>query len=217
MLQMFRFKKEKNDMKAFAEALINAQEEERKRIARDLHDGVGQSLFFMKKQMVSQYEVTVESQQLISQTLEEVRAISRDLHPFQLERFGLKSALQSVILDVEKSSSIFVSNLLINELDDLPSRSKIQVFRAVQEAFNNIMKHSKASAARLSISDLGTYLEITIQDNGIGFDSDVIKSTANSLGLRTIKERMDSIKGKFTIQKNEPSGTILTFKVPKKN
>ena len=79
------------------------------------------------------------------------------------------------------------------------------------------MKHSKASAARLSISDLGTYLEITIQDNGIGFDSDVIKSTANSLGLRTIKERMDSIKGKFTIQKNEPSGTILTFKVPKKN
>lgn len=217
MLQMFKFKKEKNDKKAFAEALINAQEEERKRIARDLHDGVGQSLLFMKKQMVSQHEVTVENQQLISQTLEEVRAISRDLHPFQLEKFGLKSALQSVILNVEKSSNIFVSNLLINEVDDLPSRSKIQVFRAVQEAFNNIMKHSKASAAKLSISDLGIYLEITIQDNGIGFDSDVIKSPTNSLGLRTIKECMDSIKGKFTIQKNEPSGTILTFKVPKKN
>jgi len=217
MFQMFKFKKEKNDKKAFAEALINAQEEERKRRARDLHDGVGQSLLFMKKQMVSQHEVTVENQQLISQTLEEVRAISRDLHPFQLEKFGLKSALQSVILNVEKSSSIFVSNLLIDEVDDLPSRSKIQVFRVVQEAFNNIMKHSKASAAKLSISDLGTYLEITIQDNGIGFDSDVIKSPTNSLGLRTIKERMDSIKGKFTIQKNEPSGTILTFKVLKKN
>jgi signal transduction histidine kinase len=216
MFQMFRFRKEKNDKKAFAEALINAQEEERKRIARDLHDGVGQSLLFMKKQMVSQHEVTVENQQLISHTLEEVRAISRDLHPFQLEMFGLKSALQSVILNVEKSSDIFVSNHLINEVDDLPSRSKIQVFRAVQEAFNNIMKHSKASAAKLSISDLGPYLEITIQDNGIGFDYDVIKSTANSLGLRTIKERMDSIKGKLTIQNNEPSGTILSFKIPKK-
>jgi signal transduction histidine kinase len=216
MFQMFRFRKEKNDKKAFAEALINAQEEERKRIARDLHDGVGQSLLFMKKQMVSQHEVTVENQQLISHTLEEVRAISRDLHPFQLEMFGLKSALQSVILNVEKSSDIFVSNQLINEVDDLPSRSKIQVFRAVQEAFNNIMKHSKASAAKLSISDLGPYLEITIQDNGIGFDYDVIKSTANSLGLRTIKERMDSIKGKLTIQNNEPSGTILSFKIPKK-
>ena len=213
---MFRFRKEKNDKKAFAEALINSQEEERKRIVRDLHDGLGQSLLFMKKQMVSQHEVTVENQQLISHTLEEVRAISRDLHPFQLEMFGLKSALQSVILNVEKSSDIFVSNQLINEVDDLPSRSKIQVFRAVQEAFNNIMKHSKASAAKLSISDLGPYLEITIQDNGIGFDYDVIKSTANSLGLRTIKERMKSVKGTLIIQNNEPSGTILSFKTPEK-
>lgn len=105
----FRIRRERNDKKAFTEALIFAQEAERKRIAGDLHDGIGQSLLLIKKQMAMTHQTTTENNQLINDTLEEVRTISQNLHPFHLGKFGLTTAIKDMIKKVEQSTTLFIS------------------------------------------------------------------------------------------------------------
>ncbi|MDB4539569.1 sensor histidine kinase [Saprospiraceae bacterium] len=215
---VFRFMKirrERNDKKEFAEALITAQEEERKRIARDLHDGVGQALLLMKKQMVSTHEITVENQKMISDTLEEVRTISRDLHPFQLEKFGITTSINDVIEKVERSTDLFISKEIINIDESVVRENQIHIYRAIQEAFSNIVKHAEATAAKVSIVEKGNELIMKIMDNGKGFDHELAIIKSRSLGLRTINERISYIGGRFKIEQNAPSGTILTFMIPK--
>ena len=208
-------RRERNDKIQFTEALIFAQEEERKRISRDLHDGVGQSLLLMKKQMVSNHEVTIENQQMISDTLEEVRTISRDLHPFQLEKFGITASINNVIEKVERSTELFISKEIINIDAFILKRNQIHVFRAIQEGLNNIIKHAEATAARVTIVEKGTELVMKIADNGKGYDHGSALIKSESLGLRTMQERISSIGGRLKTDQNVPSGTILTFTIPK--
>ena len=208
-------RRERNDKIQFTEALISAQEEERKRISRDLHDGVGQSLLLMKKQMVSNHEVTIENQQMISDTLEEVRTISRDLHPFQLEKFGITASINNVIEKVERSTELFISKEIINIDAFILKRNQIHVFRAIQEGLNNIIKHAEATAARITIVEKGTELVMKIADNGKGYDHGSALIKSKSLGLRTMQERISSIGGRLKTNQNIPSGTILTFTIPK--
>jgi signal transduction histidine kinase len=208
-------RRERTDKIEFTEALISAQEEERKRISRDLHDGVGQSLLLMKKQMVSNHEVTIENQQMISDTLEEVRTISRDLHPFQLEKFGITASINNVIEKVERSTELFISKEIINIDEFILKRNQIHVFRAIQEGLNNIIKHAEATAARITIVEKGTELVMKIADNGKGYDHGSALIKSKSLGLRTMQERISSIGGRIKTDKNVPSGTILTFTIPK--
>ena len=207
-------RKERNDKIAFTEALIYAQEEERKRIARDLHDGVGQSLLLMKKQMITTHEVTQENQDLITDTLEEVRSISQDLHPFQLEKFGLTTAINEVIQKVEKSTNLFITKE-IDTIDNLlDEKAEINLYRTIQEAFNNIVKHSEATAAKISIQKVDKSLIINIQDNGKGFDYELAVVTSKSLGLRTMFERITSIGGKLKIEKGVTKGTMILIRIP---
>jgi signal transduction histidine kinase len=211
-MQLLRIRKDRNDKKAFAEALLYAQEEERKRIARDLHDGVGQSLLLIKKQLETTKETTLENQQMISDTLEEVRSISRDLHPFQLEKLGLTAAIEDVIEKVSKSSDIFVSK----EIDNLDGRfspkAEINIYRTIQEGLTNVLKHAKATAVKVSMKTQGLSVLISIQDNGKGFDPNLIES--KSLGLRTMAERISAIGGSFKIEKGELNGTVISCVIP---
>ena len=209
-----KIRRERNDKIAFAEALIFAQEEERKRIARDLHDGVGQSLLLIKKQLSSTHEVTTENQQLISDTLDEVRSISQDLHPFQLEKFGLTAAVNEVIHKVEKSTDLFVSKEMDNIDKLLDDKSEINLFRTIQESLNNIVKHSEATAAKISIQKQEKNLLIIIQDNGKGFDHELKIVTSKSLGLRTMFERIAAIGGQLKIERGQPKGTKINIQVP---
>jgi signal transduction histidine kinase len=213
---MFRFNKirrERNDKMAFAEALIFAQETERKRIAQDLHDGIGQSLLLMKKELVNTHTVTIENQQLISETLEEVRSISKDLHPFQLEKLGLTLTIESMIDKVRKSTDLFVTTEIDNIDLAFSEQTNIHIFRAVQEALNNVIKHSKATAAKVTIEKLEKETLITILDNGQGFDYELAIAKAKNLGLKTMYERLAAIGGKMKISKNEPSGTRIEFRI----
>lgn len=207
-------KKERNDKMAFAEALIFAQEEERKRIARDLHDGVGQSLLLIKKQMETSHETTLDNQRMITETLEEVRSISQDLHPFQLEKFGITAAINEVIYKIEHSTELFISKELDNIDKLLSEKAQIHVFRTIQEALNNIVKHSEATAAKVSVKALKNEIVVTIQDNGKGFDHELVIAKSRGLGLRTMQERIASLSGKLKIGNVIPKGTILEFTVP---
>jgi signal transduction histidine kinase len=214
--RFYKIIKERNDKKTFAEALLFGQETERKRIARDLHDGIGQSLLLIKKQLNSTYETTTENNRLINDTLEEVRTISRDLHPFQLEKFGLTTAINDVIERVEKSTDLFITKE-IEKIDDLFSnKEQIHFYRVIQEALNNIVKHAQATAAKISIEIIDNDIVTKIMDNGKGYDHEIAIVTTKSLGLRTMYERISSLNGRLKIEKNKPSGTITNFTIPKK-
>jgi signal transduction histidine kinase len=215
--QINRIRRERNDKKAFAEALIYAQEEDRKRIARDLHDGVGQSLLLIKKQLEASHATSMENQRMITDTLEEVRSISRDLHPFQLEKFGLTTTLNDMVEKVGHASDIFITKE-IDPVDGLLSeKAEINVFRTVQEALSNIVKHAEASAAKVTIRQEAGGIFLKIQDNGKGFDHELAVVKSKSLGLRTMYERISSIGGKLKIEKGAPKGTVIEIQIPAKN
>jgi signal transduction histidine kinase len=215
--QINRIRRERNDKKAFAEALIYAQEEDRKRIARDLHDGVGQSLLLIKKQLEASHATSMENQRMITDTLEEVRSISRDLHPFQLEKFGLTTTLNDMVEKVGHASDIFITKE-IDPVDGLLSeKAEINVFRTVQEALSNIVKHAEASAAKVTIRQEAGGIFLKIQDNGKGFDHELAVVKSKSLGLRTMYERISSIGGKLKIEKGASKGTVIEIQIPAKN
>jgi len=210
-----KIRKDRNDKKEFAEALIFAQEEERKRIARDLHDGVGQSLLLIKKELSNTKGVTEENQQMIADTLEEVRSISRDLHPFQLDKFGLTATINGMISKVEASTELFVTKN-IEDIDKvLPAKSEIHLYRTIQEALSNIVKHAQATAAKVSIKNEANQIKVLIQDNGKGFDLELAVATSKSLGIRTMHERIGSIGGQLKIENGTNGGTQLEIVVPK--
>ena len=206
---------DRNDKKAFAEALIFAQEAERKRIARDLHDGIGQSLLLIKNQMAKNTEATLENKQLISDTLEEVRSISRDLHPFQLDKFGLTATINGMVEKVEESTDLFISREIDNIDGMLPKESEIHVFRTIQEALSNIVKHAGATAAKISIQSTPQNIRVAVQDNGHGFDLEMAVVTSKSLGIRTMHERISAIGGQLKIGKGPTGGTLVDIVVPK--
>jgi signal transduction histidine kinase len=215
--QINRIRRERNDKKAFAEALIYAQEEDRKRIARDLHDGVGQSLLLIKKQLEASHATSMDNQRMITDTLEEVRSISRDLHPFQLEKFGLTTTLNDMVEKVGHASDIFITKE-IDPVDGLLSeKAEINVFRTVQEALSNIVKHAEASAAKVTIRQEAGGIFLKIQDNGKGFDHELAVVKSKSLGLRTMYERISSIGGKLKIEKGASKGTVIEIQIPAKN
>ncbi len=210
-----KIRKDRNDKKEFAEALIFAQEEERKRISRDLHDGVGQSLLLIKKQLEGSKEVTLENQKMISDTLEEVRSISRDLHPFQLDKFGLTATIKDTILKIEQSTELFITK----EIDDidkvLTAKSEIHLYRTIQEALSNIVKHAVATAAKVNIKNEANRISVRIQDNGKGFDLELAVVTSKSLGIRTMHERISAIGGELKFSEGENGGTDLMIVIPK--
>ncbi len=212
--QWNKVRKERNDKIAFAEALIFAQEEERKRIARDLHDGVGQSLLLIKKQIEKNTATTLENQNLITTALEEVRSISHDLHPFQLEKFGVTTAINEAILKVERSTDVFITREINNIDNRLSEKAEINLYRAVQEALSNVVKHADATAAKVEVRQADDWISVLIRDNGKGFDHEMAVTTSKSLGLRTMNERLSAVGGKLGIRKNEPRGTIIEMTVP---
>jgi signal transduction histidine kinase len=211
---VFSLKRERNDKIAFTEALIYAQEEERKRIARDLHDGVGQSLLLINQQLTNNQKSIFDNQELITETLEEVRSISRDLHPFQLDKLGLTAAIENMLLRVQSSSNLFVSKEIENINGLVDKKSELHLYRVIQEALNNVMKHAEAKAVKLTISRNNREINIEIMDNGNGFSRDLKKAPANSLGLRTMRERVSSLGGELNILKVEPKGSNIQVKVP---
>ena len=215
--QLTRVRRERNQKTAFSAALIDAQEDERKRIARDLHDGIGQSLLVIKQQMEINQTSTLANRQLISDTLEEVRTISRDLHPVLLEKFGITTTVQDIVSRISGiAPNLFISSE-ITEIDGaLSPKTEVQVFRVIQEALSNIVKHADATAAKVSMVQHPKNVEVIIQDNGKGFDHELAVARSKSLGLQTMHERISSVGGKFTIKSGVGEGTIIRLIFPLK-
>lgn len=206
------------EREAFARQLIESQENERKRLAGELHDSLGQNLLVAKNwaliglNAIDAASPARESLNEISETvslaINEVREIAHNLRPYQLERQGLTNTIEQTIAHVRNSADLeFIAEL--DNIDDLLSQdSAINLYRMVQECINNVVKHSGATRVWLLIKRTGNSAEITCRDNGHGFDP-VASSSHNGLGLTSMAERVRMVGGSYTLESGVGKGTTI--------
>ena len=199
------------------QSMINGQETERVRIAKDLHDGLG-GVFSTVKMHYStlQHEVPEiktnslyrKTFDLIDNASEELRKVAHNMMPEVLMKVGLIEALRDLCNTISSGKNIQVSLQSYGMEKRLSTSTEIMLFRIIQELLNNIVKHAQASEAMIQFNRDGNRLSITIEDNGKGFD--VRKSQEKqSMGMSTIRSRVDYLNGKLTIDSREGVGTSV--------
>ena len=203
--------------------LLLAEEKERKRIANELHDSLGQSLTAISmtiKNALQQvgdkvktgYESLEAIMPIIEQSIAEVRRIGINLRPAILDDLGVLSTIGWFSREYQKSyPSIRVEKQVEIQETDVPDHLKSVIYRILQEAMNNIAKHSKASLVSLSLKKKDDKIELAIEDNGIGFDLETIKK---GLGLGSMRERAELSGGSFDMTSVGAKGTIIRASWP---
>ena len=203
-----QIKKETQMKTLFTKQLFKAIEDERKRIATDLHDGIGNELGAMKHLSaapVEQWNTKIDS------IIEEIRTISRNLHPVMFDRIGLKITLEQLVERVQYHQN-FMLTTEIDYTTSLGSDVELQVYRIIQEAVTNIIKHANAIAEKITITENDRIVFVEIKDNGKGFNMKDILENGKSFGLLNIIERSRAIGGQAII-KSDNSGTLITIEI----
>ena len=195
----------------FSQDLINEQERERTRLARELHDSVGQKLMLLSKQTKSSGDSNMEN--LADTTLEEIRSISRGLHPSNLERLGLTESINALVYNINANTDLFFTDEIDNIDNILSKDAELHIYRIIQETLNNIVKHSEAKAVKMNINKTVNAINIEVSDNGKGFDSETKYKTI-SLGLKTLYERAKIIGAQIHLNSQVNSGTKITLNIP---
>ncbi len=193
----------------FSRDLLNAQEVERTRVAKELHDSVGQQLTLIKKK--AQNLDQIELSEMSNSALEEVRSISRDLYPSTLKQLGFTQSVEQLIYHLDESVDLFFTTEIEDVDAHLNPEKALNLYRFIQEALNNIIKHSEAKAVTIDVLKHTNHIAILINDNGKGFDTDLIR---NSLGLKTMSERIKMMNGVLFIDSKLDKGTTLKAELP---
>ncbi len=204
-------KKQKMFQEIFSQDLIKAQEGERTRIAKELHDSVGQQLTLIKKkaQKNNQQDFSV----LTNTALEEVRSISRALYPATLKQIGISESIAQLLYDLDEEVDMFFS-VDIDDINNLLDEEKtLNLYRFIQESVNNVIKHAKAQTLSVQVSKGAEMIEVLVEDNGCGFEN-VSTLLSKSFGLKTMKERVRILNGTLFIQSSPGAGTKVTAKIP---
>jgi two-component system sensor histidine kinase UhpB len=206
-----------------AQRLITAQEEERTRIAAELHDDVSQQLAAMaialsrlRRRLPKNPEVHNEIANLqreAAQLGETIRHLSHDLHPAVLQHVGLVPALRSRAREISRKSGLTIEIESRGDLENLPTATTVCLFRTAQEALHNVMKHARAQRADVRIERDGGMITMTVEDDGCGFDTAQI-SRRRGFGLITMDERARIAGGKFVVESAPLCGSKIEIKVP---
>jgi signal transduction histidine kinase/ligand-binding sensor domain-containing protein len=215
-----KIERERAAQTAFAQNLIAAQERERKRIAGEIHDGLGQNLLVIKnwallalqKNKNSGENLLEEISETASQTIEEVRRIAYNLRPYQIDEIGLTRATEGMLKRLTAAGKIELV-LAIDNIDDcFAPENEINLFRIVQECLTNIIKHSGASIAKVTIRRTEKTVLVKIEDNGKGFAPDALKGR-RGLGLTGIEERARMTGGTATVSSTAEKGTTIQITI----
>lgn len=219
-------KRDQQTLHHLAGRLLMLQDEERQRVAAELHDGLGQNLAIIKNRAIiglrdeSSQERAREQLEEIAATatasIVEVREIAHNLRPYELDRLGLVAALESMIERVSDSTAIKLSANLDRIEGLLSPEAETSVYRIVQEGLNNVIKHSKATAARIEIKKHGNQLAIAVQDNGAGIQLPVTRANGNKargFGLAGIAERVRVLGGSLAVDSRPSHGTAINIRL----
>ena len=195
-------------------ALLNGQEAERERIARDIHDGIG-PLLTTAKLRVSMLPLPPEARQeisdLLSEVIREVRRISGNLMPAVLRDFGLGEALQQLVRQMRHADvNILYTDDLLSP-SGLGKEASIALYRVAQEGINNALKHARAQNISLSVTEFDDQVMFYLKDDGVGFDTESVSPAGN--GLKNIRERIRILGGAVTICSDD-TGTVIEAEIP---
>jgi PAS domain S-box-containing protein len=221
-------RKSEDQLRLLSTRLINAQEKERKRIAIELHDELGQSLIGLKFQLSSFQKKLGGNRKALEQEIrqaansidlmtENVKRLSRDLRPSILEHLGLFDALQWLFEDFSKKLQIKIENKIPRPEFSLSKEQELIIFRIFQEALANIGKHAQATQIFIELTQEGQFAFFSIKDNGKGFNPNSIKGkkpSESGLGLTAMAERAQMAGGDFEIKSDTGKGTLITFSIP---
>lgn len=205
--------------------IIEVQEEERKRLSREIHDGPAQMMAnvllrsdliertYREKGADSAFQEIASLKEMVRQALTEVRRIIYDLRPMTLDDLGLVPTLRKYMDTIEEYNKEIRLNFLSSGKEErLPNNYETAIFRLVQEGISNAIRHGKASKITVEMNWLKDQVEINVTDNGTGFDQGIVKN--QSFGLAGMKERIELVEGEFLINSSPGNGTILMFHIP---
>ena len=215
-----------NQQKFRSVLILEGQEEERKRIAMDIHDGIGQMLTSLKYQIESidlnenarAKEKISEVDQLIKEIIREVRKVTFNLKPTVLGDYGLQAGLNVFIQEISKVTGITLHYHTSGAIPRLPQKIENNIFRIIQEAINNAIKYSGAEEITISLEQSANELVITVNDRGKGFDTRIVGAGSANLesgrGFFNMYERTEYVNGKLEIDSEEGRGTLVRLAVP---
>ncbi|MCX6231811.1 MAG: sensor histidine kinase [Bacteroidetes bacterium] len=205
------------------QSFIDGQEMERQRLSRELHDGLGQLLIAIKLKLESliytdrsKLLYTIEGiKTLFDKTIDEIKRISYDLMPAVLYEFGLSKAISNLCEDIENRTRLNISYTYEGEAEILNDKLiKTYLFRIVQEALNNVVKHAEASKINLSLLIMNNEIRLRIEDNGKGFEVENHLQSLKTNGIYNMRERVNLLKGNFEIITKPDEGTIVNVIIP---
>jgi PAS domain S-box-containing protein len=219
-------RKSEQKLRSLTAQLLSAQENERKRLAAELHDELGHALLTLKLSITSlEKQLTPEQASLtqefmkirrfIVETIKEVRRLYLDLSPGDLEDLGLTEALRDMIEDVASLQKKVKWSILLDNLDGLfPLPVQTAIYRVLQEALTNIGKHAKAKNVSIAAKRESHQITAIIEDDGRGFEASKVLDAKRSLGLLTMEERVKILGGTFTLWSQKKRGTRISFTIP---
>jgi signal transduction histidine kinase len=201
------------------EAVLKGEEQERTRLAKDLHDGLGGMLSGIKysfNTMKGNLIMTPDNAQafersmdMLDSSIKEMRRVAHNMMPEALVKFGLDTALKDFCNDINQSGALQVSYQSIGlESAEIAQTTSISVYRIVQELINNTMKHASAKSAIVQVAKSGNQLTVTVEDDGKGFNAAVLDQPIG-MGWSNIKSRVDFLKGKLDIMSTPETGTSV--------
>ncbi|MBC7495379.1 MAG: hypothetical protein H7221_10255, partial [Flavobacterium sp.] len=204
-----KLKLEKQSAQLYTKQLLEKTEEERKRIASDLHDSVSHELLSLKNLFQEKTEITNNK---IDAIINDIRIISRNLHPIMFDKIGLK---ESIIQMVDRTQLVnnFMVSADIEYQTVMLSTTELQIYRIIQEALSNIIKYANAHAAKITIFEEKKTLFIEVKDNGMGFNVAEMLTGNKAFGLHNIIERSRAIGGESKIISDE-NGTTISIEIP---
>lgn len=214
-------------LRRLSHEILSAQERERKRISRELHDEIGQTLAAIsvtlatltKRAVVDTADLTkriANTQRLVKRSMDTVHRFARELRPPLLDDLGLIPALQSFMREYSKRTQLRVHLRVVAAAEQLSDDKRTVLYRVIQEALANVVSHARATEATVRIHKVADDIELEVHDNGKGFDVNRVLSgkKLKRLGVLGMRERVEMVGGSFSIDSAPVDGTTVRAKIP---
>jgi signal transduction histidine kinase len=208
---------------ALLKRLISAEDEERRRIARELHDETGQALtaLLVGLRLIEEQAITIDvrsaAQQLrgvAAQTVDNVGRLARGLHPSILDDVGLAAAVRQYVSNYATSFGVAIDTQVEVVSHALPPVAATTMYRILQEALTNVARHARAQTVGVELLQQGTMLTLEVRDDGVGFDAGAAPREERGLGLHGMRERVALLGGSVEIESRPGHGTVVRARIP---